>query len=200
MKEEIYKKCCRCKKIRDNDLFYKDTRAKDGLFSTCKLCYKKRYEENIEVNREKCRTWRIDNPDKYIKSKIKSDKKYSKTQNGIKVKKALRDRWIQNNPIANKLAKRKWRQENKELVAFHSRRRNARKRGADGSHTLVEWNYLKEKYNYTCLCCGKKEPEIKLTEDHIVPLFVGGSDYIDNIQPLCVSCNAKKGIKIIDFR
>lgn len=49
-----------------------------------------------------------------------------------------------------------------------------------------------------CLACGKKD--IKLTPDHIVPLFVGGINAIQNIQPLCLSCNISKGIKIIDFR
>ena len=48
-----------------------------------------------------------------------------------------------------------------------------------------------------CLCCGIDE---NITMDHIVPLSRGGSDKIDNLQPLCGSCNKKKKDKIIDYR
>jgi len=58
---------------------------------------------------------------------------------------------------------------------------------------LEEWKELKKKYNYTCLMCGKKEPEIKLSIDHIIPVSEGGTNWIENIQPLCRSCNSKKG-------
>jgi len=66
-----------------------------------------------------------------------------------------------------------------------------------GSHTLQEWNDLKRKYNYTCAICGKKEPEIHLTQDHIIPLSKGGSNDIENIQPLCKRCNSIKNAKIL---
>jgi len=82
---------------------------------------------------------------------------------------------------------------------YLNNRRRARKKGAEGSHTQKEWEDLKKKYNYTCLDCKKKEPEIKLTEDHIVPLNKNGSDNIDNIQPLCKNCNSKKYTKIVNF-
>lgn len=83
--------------------------------------------------------------------------------------------------------------------SFIQKRRDLRKIGNGGSHNLGEWINLIAQYNWTCPCCSKKEPEIKLTEDHIVPISKGGSDNIENIQPLCKLCNNKKYMKIIKF-
>ena len=74
-----------------------------------------------------------------------------------------------------------------------------RKRVNGGFHTFVEWNILKAQYNWTCPCCKKMEPEITLVRDHVVALSKGGSDNIENIQPLCRSCNAKKHTKFIRY-
>lgn len=76
---------------------------------------------------------------------------------------------------------------------------NRRKRSNGGYHTFGEWETLRAQYDWTCPCCGKKEPEIKLSQDHIIPVSKGGSDNIENIQPLCLPCNIKKMTKIVRF-
>ena len=83
--------------------------------------------------------------------------------------------------------------------SFYGERHRARKMGALGCHTSHELKEMKPEYGFTCPCCKKSEPDIQLTEDHIIPLSQGGSDFIENIQPLCRSCNGKKYTKTIKF-
>lgn len=84
----------------------------------------------------------------------------------------------------------------KETSKRHTRR--ARRKAAPGKFTPNEWRSLCEFYQNTCLCCGANDK--LLTPDHVIPLSKNGSNDINNIQPLCLSCNLKKGRKIIDYR
>ena len=79
-------------------------------------------------------------------------------------------------------------------------RRTRKKRGSGGSHTRAQWQALKAFYDFTCLRCGGREPEIRLTKDHIQPLARGGTDFIDNMQPLCEMCGNWKSDATIDYR
>lgn len=90
--------------------------------------------------------------------------------------------------------------EAKKRDTFSKQRSKLRKLKVEGSHSYQDWTALKELFGNMCLCCKKTEPEIKLTEDHIIPIFRGGSDNIENIQPLCMKCNTRKSTKIISFR
>lgn len=44
-----------------------------------------------------------------------------------------------------------------------------------------------------CSICGKTVSFNRMTIDHKVPLAYGGTNYIDNLQLACLSCNQMKG-------
>jgi uncharacterized protein YdaU (DUF1376 family) len=68
-----------------------------------------------------------------------------------------------------------------------------------GSHSIEEWIALRETCGSRCVKCGAEGDDI-LVRDHIVPVYKGGSDTIDNIQPLCKACNLSKGAEVKDYR
>lgn len=66
-----------------------------------------------------------------------------------------------------------------------------------GTHTREEWLALTTACGHQCVKCGAQGHQDR---DHIVPIYQGGSDGIENIQPLCARCNASKGPEAVDYR
>lgn len=108
--------------------------------------------------------------------------------------------WQKTYPERVNKKSRKWRDTNPEQYTATSHNSRARRKHIPGTFTANEWAWLKRLYKFTCLACGRKEPEIELTPDHVKPFARGGTNYITNIQPLCLDCNNKKHTDEIDYR
>lgn len=64
---------------------------------------------------------------------------------------------------------------------------------AKGSHTEKMWEKLVASFDCRCVFCGVHMAAVEVQKDHILPIYQGGSDSIENLQPLCKKCNTAKG-------
>lgn len=213
MRSLTQKFCFDCGEWKDKSEFHKNKSKKDGLVSSCKKCVsgklKKYYQDNTESVKEKVRQYRLANPLKvaeYLKKRYKANvdklKKYK--QSWYKANKEKHNRmsreWRKANPDRDREIKRQWLDRHPGKLYEYTRTRRALKKGSGGRITKDQWEALKEFYGYTCLCCGRKEPEIELELDHVQALAGGGKNEIQNAQCLCVTCNRSKATKHIDYR
>jgi len=93
---------------------------------------------------------------------------------------------------ANRLASARYRKTEHGRVI--RRIAKARRRGASGSFSPTEWAARLAEYDCKCAHCGATD---RLEIDHITPITLGGANTIENIQPLCRSCNASKGARYV---
>ena len=70
----------------------------------------------------------------------------------------------------------------------------AKRRGAEGSYTQEEWQAKLQEHDNRCVYCGVDLGESPVKE-HNIPLSRGGTNYIDNIVPACMTCNSTKHTK-----
>lgn len=164
------KQCSKCKKVKIISEFYPDKSKKDRHCFQCKQCSRV-YSEKYRINH-------------------------------LEQVKITKRKWRKAHPEYCKIATIKYQKKYPERVKMTQKKQKAKRRGAVGNHTLEQWETLKNKYNSCCATCGRQEPFTDLwyqflTEDHIIPISKGGSNFIDNIQPLCMGCNSKKGNNII---
>lgn len=106
--------------------------------------------------------------------------------------------WCRRHPEVRKEVQRRYREAHKAEIRAAERARRAK--APANAFTNAQWEAMKADYEYRCLCCGKREPDIVIEQDHIIPVALGGTHEAGNIQPLCRSCNASKSRKVIDYR
>ena len=90
---------------------------------------------------------------------------------------------------------REWKKNHRDSVNAYTQNYRTILRNAKGKFTPREWVIKKLEYGNTCAVCGKSG---KLTIDHIIPLSKGGTNDIDNIQPLCPTCNYTKSDMLME--
>jgi 5-methylcytosine-specific restriction endonuclease McrA len=103
--------------------------------------------------------------------------------------------WTRKNPEMSRAQKMRWKALNYEkylqIKRDDQRRRKYRLRS--GKVGVEEWKKMLAEYNFSCAHCGSQDD---ITQDHIIPLSRGGANLIENIQPLCRSCNSRKRDKV----
>lgn len=182
-----YKICSKCnKKLKENlDNFYPNKDGKNGLHSVCKKCHKDLsqiyyYEHKKEAS--------IVSKKYYLlhKNKIlEKQKDYYYNRGGKKIYKL----YSEINKEKLKLYWQKYRKDNKEHRKILAHKRNAKIKQLPNNFTKNDWEFCKSYFDYKCAYCGKDR---NLTQDHFIPLNLGGGYIKENIIAVCINCNSSK--------
>ena len=89
-----------------------------------------------------------------------------------------------------------WVRANRKRARLNVNRYHAKRRAVSGNFTIAEWNLLLVIFAFRCAYCWQKG--LKLGIDHVVPVSKGGTSFIENVLPSCLSCNSRKGNKLFD--
>lgn len=142
--------------------------------------------QRAEKARERASKWQKENPER---------------------RKEIRDRWVANNIEKMREMRKAWklknadkvRQERAQWMRNHPEvrisaeaARRAKKNSAGGKFTKAQIDNLYILQRGCCAICKIKIKD-KFHRDHIMPIALGGSSNITNIQLLCQPCNSKKG-------
>ena len=217
------KTCIHCGQTKSLTEFSKDRSRKDGYRETCRVCrsthrnasrndhdraHRRHYDRNRYISdevyrlkeQERCREKQkrfyrekpafrqrqLEHSKKNVRRLMQDPVRYRRHLDHNQARVRI---WLETKP--------EWAETYRLKGRLNRQRYRARLSAAHGSFSQDEWQQLCEQYEYRCACCGEKKP---LTVDHVIPLSRGGSNAIENIQPLCRTCNSSKKDKHIDYR
>jgi len=178
--------------------FQKDRSRKDGFRRECKKCFSIRAKISKQKNKVKnqatVKIWRESNKETIAeKLKIYTQKNREKISRRSKEyqishrEQILRHR--EENKGANKITDRIWLLKNKDKVRVSRQMRRARVRDLPHTLTAKQWGRIQQDFNGQCAYCGETK---KLTIEHFIPLSKQGELTINNVLPICLSCNCSR--------
>lgn len=207
-----YRVCTKCNERKSVDEFHK-THDSDQPSSWCKICkyaYVRSYQIKKGTHKGGRRRARKEKPVKppelwqvdIIAAVRELVEKYpDKSFKDLSQAKWFQ-RWRKDNPLVcyprTDRKKRRielqqgYKKRNPEVYKATRYKDKLRRRCAQGSHTEAEWQEVLAKHDHKCACGATED----LTRDHIIPISKGGTNFIENIQPLCRSCNSRKSNKV----
>lgn len=178
--------CNNCNYTKDISEFHKSKKNKYGVKSKCKICTlenEKIYYEKIKESKEYKEKKKQRAAEYYIKNKLYINEKNR--------------RWQQENKEKTKERTRRWKERHPYAArSITSKYRN--RKNDNSTEEEVSFSLILDRDGRWCYLCKKeiKKGE-KLEFDHIVPLFKNGMHSNENISPTHMSCNRRKGHKLL---
>lgn len=193
------KECARCKRnLPISTDFNTLKRNWDKLNNYCKDCHKKEMKDYNLKNKDKKIAYMTKNKQHFKekgsiyyqknKDKLAECSRIYNEKNRQKIKKYNHERYIKDKKRI-KLVVLKYRRENRDRFNVLQQIRRTSKRESIYNLKSDDWIKCKHYFNNKCAYCGKEE---KLTQDHFVAFNNGGEYSINNIVPICLSCNSGK--------
>lgn len=177
-----FKECSKCGVCKPVSSFGLVKNVERRVSSQCKACRALAAAEYRKSHPEKAKAagiaWRLKNSD-HQKAAVKL--------------------WREANPERYKAANSAWKKNNPEQHKAHRHARRAKKIAVGGAYTSLDLKQILALQRGMCPVC-KKLLGSKYHIDHILPLYLGGTNDKSNLQLLHQSCNSQKNAKHpIDF-
>ena len=177
-----YKACTKCavEFPLTAEFFYKSKTNLSGLVGHCKICqlkYAKIFRK--KWNRKEWEDWY---KQKNTKSPPNKDPEIKKICSLCNTEKSITE-------FSRRSASKSGFES--DCYACKSVRRHNRRIKLLGSKVApMDWLVVQNFFNNQCCYCYKSS---KLTIDHFVPVFLGGTNSLHNLAPACFFCNTSKG-------
>lgn len=186
------KVCSRCHVEKEASLYYKNKRSSDGYAYHCKECQNKATKQ-----------WKKDNPqlDKEMNKRAQEKRREAKAasqriyyQNNREYYSNISSKYKGRYPSKHKTPAMKayaklYRENNKERIQYHRRKRKALIRGSVINFSENEYENVMNHFGGKCAITGSTDIHM----DHFIPISTGyGDTVIGNMIPLDASLNLSK--------